>query len=255
MKFDLSRIERSKIDLKTNINIPLTLTKELAEFIGIIIGDGHLEFYAGYEKTGRKYVEYQIRIAGNKKEKDYLDYIRNLFYSLFNTNLKYMDDKRSNAFILRKNSKGILQFLNKICGIPFNKKVDIVRIPEVIKKSDINIRRAFLRGLADTDYSISFKNRTQKGHNYPVIKGSFKSKKLIEDLSILYKELEFIYCVYYDERKFDKRKNDYDIIHNIYLNGKRNLNKWIQEIGSSNHKFQRKIKKWQEDGICPPGYE
>jgi len=254
MKFDLSGIEMSKRDVTAGLKLPDLLSEELAEFIGIMVGDGHLGHYSGKDYRGRNYVINEIKISGNKSENGYLNHIMNLFYELFHLKLYYTEDTEPNAIILRKNSKGILQFLNKVCGILLNRKTYIVEIPEIIKNSDDSIKCAFLRGLADTDFTVTFKNRTNKGHNYPVIKGGFKSRKLVEDLEILYPALGFRYCVVYDLKSRDKRIEGYYTINCIYLNGRRNFELWINKIGFSNPKFQRKTNKWLLDGICPPGF-
>ena len=254
MRFDLSIIGMSKRDVIAGLKLPDLLTEELAEFIGIMIGDGHLGHYTGKDGRERNYVNYQINIAGNKSEEEYLNHIMNLFYSLFHVKLYYTKDTAFNSIILRKNSKGILQFLNNICGIPLNHKTKIVEIPELIKNSEDDIKCAFLRGLADTDFTVTFKNRANKGHNYPVIVGGFKSRKLVEDLEELCFTLGFRHSVAYDRKVFDKRKGDYNTINCIYLYGRKNFNRWVKSIGFSNPKFQRKTNKWLTEGVCPPGY-
>lgn len=254
MKFDLSVIEKSKQDKTSGLKLPDLLTKELAEFIGIMVGDGHLGHYTGKDYRGRNYAINEIKISGNKSEREYLEYIMNLFHSLFGIKLYYTQDTSLNAIILRKNSKSILQFLNKVCGVPLNRKTRIVDIPEIIKNSDDSIKCVFLRGLADTDFSVTFQNRTNKGHNYPVIKGGFKSKMLIKDLENLYYNLGFKYCVVYNLKVRDKKIEGYHTINCIYLNGRKNFEIWINRIGFSNPKFKRKVNKWLEDGVCPPGF-
>lgn len=254
MKFNISEIELSKSDVNRKVSLPCFLSEELAEFIGIMIGDGNINSRYGKNSNGSKSLKSDIRISGNKKEEKYLRYVMTLFHSLFNLKMRYKQDTAQNAAVLKAHSKGIVQYLHKICEIPVNKKSDIVFIPEIIKKANTSIKCAFLRGLADTDFTVTFKNRTNKGHNYPVIKGSFKSKFLIEDLEVLYSELGFRYCVVYGERGFDKRINKYDIRHCIYLNGHENFEKWLSFVGFSNTKFHRKIEKFQKDRNCPPGY-
>ena len=253
MKFNLSEIELSKRDTNRKISLPCFLSEELAEFIGVVIGDGNLNFRYGKNVNGGKSLKSDIRISDNKKEEEYLRYVMALFYSLFNLKMYYKQDTALNAVILKAHSKVIVQYLHKICEIPLNKKSDIVFIPEIIKKANTSIKCAFLRGLADTDFTVTFKNRTNKGHNYPVIKGSFKSNKLITDLELIFKELGFKQSVYYNEIRKDKRFNNI-IMHNIYLYGRKNFYKWIKLIGFSNNKFNRKVSKWLKDGVCPPGY-
>jgi len=251
--FDLSKIELSVKDISRGIVFPKKLTDDLAEFIGIMVGDGHLDAKTWKKKDGQKAVRYNLKISGNKAEEEYLSYIQHLFKSLFNLNLIYMQDTSRGAIILRAHSKGIVNFLNKVCQIPVNKKNNSVGVPNIIREGSVSIKYAFLRGLADTDFTLTFKNRGKRGHNYPLIKASFKSKKLVQDLEVLYRECGFRYSTYYNEVRDDKRFGR-TVIHNIYLYGKDNLRKWIKTIGFSNQKFRRKIEKWEKDGVCPPGY-
>ena len=67
MEFNLSKIKFSKNDINRNIKIPKILTKELAEFVGIMIGDGHLGYYENKDAK-YPYVHYEIRISGNLKD-------------------------------------------------------------------------------------------------------------------------------------------------------------------------------------------
>jgi intein/homing endonuclease len=253
MKFDLSDIEFSKNDLKRRLKLPNQLTRELAEMVGIIIGDGHIAIRHGFLKTGQRYVRYNVNISGNSNESEYLEHITNLFYSIFNLRLVCKRDPRSKATILRIHSRGLVQFLNKLCEIPLGRKTDVTFVPNIVKSSDKETKYAFLRGLADTDFSVTFRNRPNKGHIYPVIKAGFKSKHLVEDLEKLFQNLGFKYCVCYNQKRVDNRFGT-TTINCIYLNGTDNFEKWNSRIGFSNHKFLRKVEKWQRDGICPPGY-
>ncbi len=254
MKFDISKIEMSNGDIRRKIKLPTTLTKELAELMGIVIGDGHLGLLLKRNKSGNEYVRSSyLAIAGNCEEKEFLTYIQDIFYLLFDLNLSYYKDKRSKTVVLKVNSKALTEFFNKICGIPLNRKTEIINIPEIIKCSNKGIKLAFLRGLADTDFSVTFKKKTYKAHYYPVIKASFRSRRLVQDLEELYTELGFKYCVLYNQIQTDKRFGPV-VMHHIYLNGTKNLYKWIRNIGFSNYKFNKKVDKWLKDGACPPGY-
>ena len=76
MKLDISEIEFSNKDRKRNILIPNKITKELAELIGIIMGDGSTGIY-----KGNGYTHYEIRLYGHKKED--LNYYNKIVDKLF----------------------------------------------------------------------------------------------------------------------------------------------------------------------------
>ena len=253
MNFKLEKVEMSPRDIGRGVILPKKLTKELSEMIGIIVGDGHLGLYPGITKKGHKFIRSDITVSGNIKEKEYLEYVMRLFRELFNLSMYYGKDTPPGGVRIRAHSKGIIQFFNKICEIPLNRKHDIVRIPDIIKNSSIENKCSFLRGLADTDFSVVFRNKTKLGYTYPAITACFKSKFLIEDLEELYTEFGYPYYVRYGEVRPDKRFGP-TIRNSVCLNGKKNFEKWLKEIGFSNPKFQRKVKKWQKDGFCPPGY-
>jgi hypothetical protein len=250
MKLDISHIEFSRKDTLREIRLPSSLTSELAEFIGIMVGDGHLGFYF---REKLNITSSEIKIACNSNGKEYIEYIISLFQTLFHIPLKPYKDKRSDTIILTAYSKCIVQFLNQQCGIPLNNKNSSVRIPSIIKNESNDIKIAFVRGLADTDFSLSFKKRKNKGYIYPVIRASFKSKGIIEDLERCFTCLGFTYSCIYDVIRHDNRFED-TCVNELYLNGKPNFGKWIKKIGFSNLKNKRKAEKWLKDGACPPGY-
>ena len=86
---------------------------------------------------------------------------------------------KKNCIELRLSSKEILEFLEK-SGIPVGKKSKIIRIPPTIRRSN-KLSVAFIRGLADTDFSLIFKKRKIK-KDYPRITADLSSLNLINDV-------------------------------------------------------------------------
>ena len=78
MKFNLSNIRFSKRDKEKQIKIPNQLTPELAEDIGIHIGDGSL-YLCNSKKTS-----HEFSYAFNKKDVEYLNYVISLKQKLYN---------------------------------------------------------------------------------------------------------------------------------------------------------------------------
>jgi hypothetical protein len=252
MLLDSSSIEKSRFDLRKEITFPEEMSVELAEMIGILVGDGHLSVLERIDNKGSKFTQSTVFIAGNCNEQDYLEHIQRLFLKLFNVPLTYREDKRSDGVLLVCYSKGIVQYLSKVCQVPVGRKCAIVKVPQLIFDSKSVFQMAFLRGLADTDFSLCFKNKSKKGYAYPVIKGSFRSRFLIQDLERLFSFFGFIHCTCYGLiRKNNKFGSDV-VMHAIYLNGVKNLELWINIVGFSQPKFQNKILEWRETGQSIP---
>ena len=244
----LTEILYSNKDKSTGIVLPTYLNEDLAEFIGIVIGDDHLEYE---ERKDSKF--YSIRISFNLTEdiKYFESVVNPLFRLLFNAKLSIITSKKKNYFIGVKCSKAIVNFLKINFSIPIGNKTSNISIPNNISNSDRNIQAAFIRGLADTDFSLSFKKK-KIYHDYPVIKGSLQSKVLIQQLNDILTKLGFTpYLILY-ERNMDKRFNKNYERHSIYLSGKENLEKWISLIGFNNHRLFTKYLIWKKLGFCQP---
>jgi intein/homing endonuclease len=147
-------------------------------------------------------------------------------------------------------SKKIVKFIRDNFQIPTGNKSKDCRIPKIILNSNKKIRYAFLRGLADTDFSLMFKNKNGKIHNYPVIKISFRSKNLTEDITIILDEFKFGKIL--KEIYFDKRFNKFYKRYSIYIYGRSNLEKWMMLIGFNNQRQMTKYIIWEKLWYCPP---
>jgi hypothetical protein len=237
MKLDLSKIEYSKSDLKRGIVIPKRLTKELAEFVGIVVGDGHVACRRS-NPAHKNFMHYEIFIHGNIKDYDYYnDYVNNLAFALFNFKFTIKKLDYENTVFLNRDSKAVFSLLSKIMEIPHRK--DDIRIPEIIRESKLSIKSAFLRGLADADFTLTI--RPKEGKLYPTIKGVAKSKGLIDDICQILDELEIKYCKYLDEGFYEKRKRYYSR-YCINVNGIKSIKRWFRKIGFSN---KRHVERWK----------
>ncbi|MFH0868149.1 MAG: hypothetical protein V1831_02465, partial [Candidatus Woesearchaeota archaeon] len=175
MEFDLSIVNFSYNDRKFNIKLPEFLDAKLAYLLGIQIGDGFLK-----KVVRGSSIDYCIMYKGHSINEIqwYNSNIKCLLKDLFNKEVNVLDSNRGTVQI-RFRSKAVFTFLNQVCGISESPKTDI-RIPMIIMNSDLENKRAFLRGLADTDFSLTFKKRVKKDY-YPVIYFQTYSKLLYED--------------------------------------------------------------------------
>ena len=212
----------------------LKLTKELAEFLGILIGDGYLDLARN-----------RVIITGNiKKDKLYLsNYVKNLIENLFQVKTIFWKQENKGAYYLCLNSVKIISKLKEL-------NLEKTSIPSIIMRSNKNMKANFLRGLADTDFTIYFKKgKNRKLHSYPVICSTFNSKFLVSKIKSLLSELGIRANIYAQKRYIaNKFYNQYDI--QIY--GRKNLDIWLKNIGFNNARIFKKINLWRRQGFCKP---
>ncbi|PIN91624.1 hypothetical protein COU61_02105 [Candidatus Pacearchaeota archaeon CG10_big_fil_rev_8_21_14_0_10_35_13] len=140
-----SPIFNEESNLKS-IKIP-KLNEKLAEFVGIYLGDGTI-------------TPYQLRIAGDYRyDLPYFDYISKMIYELFGLRAVIQRVNNLNTMVLTISSKNLCTYFNKELGIAYGSKIkNKTVIPkEIIAKSKLAL--ACLRGLIDTDGSISRRGR------------------------------------------------------------------------------------------------
>ncbi len=220
-KLDTSSIVLNKWDKDKGLTFPEKLTPELAEEIGISVGDGFL--------SDKKY---EYRLKGDKREKEYYNsFIKPLYKALFTISINVKEYETTYGFELY--SKGFWLFKNKTLGIQAGRK-DNIKIPEIIKVNDQKILTSFLRGLFDTDGSISFINKYELGNYYPLISLSLKSKDAVVETAEILEMLGL-------EPKVSKIGEYWD----VYLNGYKRLALYSKLIGWSNPKNINKVIKWK----------
>lgn len=206
---------------------------KLAELCGIIAGDGHLSRYISKERT-----DYKLSIWGNKDlDVEYFKELQNIFADLVKIKPKLII--KSNCCELRINSKKIVEHFESL-GIPVGKKSKIVSMMPSVK-NNLQLSCAFLRGFADTDFSIVFKVR-KNALFYPRITTDIESIHLVKDICFVLDQLGIKYCGPYTRNRI-RNRNAYTS-YQIDINGHKNFDLWMKNIGFRNHKHLNKIKKW-----------
>ena len=129
------------------------LNENLAEFIGAYLGDGTI-------------TPYQIRIAGDYRyDIPYYRYLSKIIFDLFGIYPSFQKDKRdNNVALLVISSKTICSYLKDKFNIQYGDKIRNQNcIPSRIM-NDERLVLACLRGLLDTDGSVS--RRGRKGSQF-----------------------------------------------------------------------------------------
>ena len=195
--------------------------KNLAEFVGIMLGDG----YISYPKLPI------IKISLNSiTDKDYLTFVHDLLTGLFNTKIKIRHRKNentSNLFIFNK--KLIEELINEVGLVP-SPKWNRAKIPDWILCD--KFKKFVLRGYFDTDGCVVRTNNN--GTIYPRLEMKISPSPMQDQFVAILKGIGFNFGVY-DIGKGKVR---------IQINGKKGLKKWSDEIGFSNKKHKDKCNSF-----------
>jgi intein/homing endonuclease len=213
------------------------LNSKIAELIGMHTGDGTLY----RTNTG---TVWELRGALNEKDY-YYDNVIPLLSSIFNKEFKpkFRSGGKNGCFGVQICKREVTSFFIDY-GFKPGRKTHTVRIPDYIKKSNKQVKLNFIKGLFDTDGCLRFDKNGTNRNCYPKIEFGSASEKLIEDLSLLLKELKFNNYTW-------KSRN----ISKLCIAGKIMLKKWIKEIKPKNPKHLNKYETFQKLGYVLPNAE
>lgn len=200
------------------INIP-NISEKLAEFTGIILGDGGI-------------TKYQVTITlHNKDDKEYTKFVTALIKNLFKVTPKIYKHKKYSAHNIVVSRKELVAFCTERLGLKIGNKIkQKIDIPLWILKNK-KLRIACIRGLIDTDGSIF--DHTYKVNNktyrYKKLAFTSASKPLVTSVfSILKKDVEVSPRI--------SRERD------VWLDRVSDVEKYISRVGSHNPKHLRRYK-------------
>ncbi|HLD37264.1 MAG TPA: LAGLIDADG family homing endonuclease [Candidatus Nanoarchaeia archaeon] len=195
-------------------------SEELAELIGIILGDGNIWVRKPY---------YYLTIVGDsKKDRNYLlNYVKPLFRKLFNKELHVRTHKSNNELFIYTGSKNVIFTLRHFGLTSGDKKKNNIKIPSWIFKSNKYIK-ACIRGLIDTDGCVC----PITGRNYPYIWFSCGIENLRKSFDLAMKKLGI------KTSNWNIRKNR---TPDIYIGSKEMIKKYMQTISFKNKRHLTKM--------------
>jgi intein/homing endonuclease len=194
---------------------PQSYSEDLAEFYGILLGDGHID-------------KYQWSISLNaKKDKNYSEYVISLIKKLFKFNPSCRIRSEYNVIIIIGNGIKSVQYLIE-SGLKVGNKIkNQVDVPEWIK-SNISYRNSCLRGLVDTDGGI-FKN------TYTVNHKDYTYNKLVfvnRSIPLLIFAHESLKNLGFNPTLIEKVPNK-----RVWLSNQMEIKKYLQVIGTNNNRL------------------
>lgn len=234
----------SRRDLKRCISVPREIDAGIAEITGAIIGDGHL--HAGQRGTT---TDYCLSIAFNSTEdRPYIEYLARRFKEKFGVMPRIRLRSHCNELLLR--SKGIVSFFTNL-GIKAGRKAPTIKIPnEILEHQELTC--ACVRGIFDTDFSLTFKRKYRDVHYYPVISLSSVSKNLRDQVRNILDDFAFKNAYCFDRVQVTRMGTPVQE-YELYISGVDELERWMALIGTSNPRHETKYRIWKRFGFCPPG--
>lgn len=209
---------RKNLFSKVNPEILCKPSKELAEIIGIMIGDGSL-----YSSGG----DYQVRVTGNvKDEVPYISgHVKKIFEKTFGLKMTVKSDKSS--IRVYNQTKSLVFTLNRY-GIPAGDKMSNgIQIPSWINSNETFLKSC-LRGIFDTDGCVYPKN---KNRLYPTIWFSSASPSIRSSISGACEKLGFNLSKWKDGRNdacIDRKEDVLRFFTEIKFNNPKHLDRWIR---------------------------
>jgi len=200
-------------------------SEDLAEIIGLMMGDGGLYL----DRRNR----YQTTVAFNKREKNYLIYVKKLFEDLFD--YKFCISELKDEFLLRNCSFFVGNYLIKSgikCG---NKVKNKIVVPDwVLGKKAFLLR--FVRGFFDTDGCVYCKY-----NNYAQIQIKLGCKETLSSIKDVLVRLDF------NPTRIQGEYNKGYLHWKLYLTRQAEIKKFFEEVKPMNDKHYiryQKIIKW-----------
>ena len=192
---------------------------ELAELIGIILGDGGL--------SGN----HQMVISFNRKtDKEYSLFLGRILKRLFSIDYYVHPRKDCNGADIVVSSSNLIDFLLKQGLVTGNKVKNQVDIPGWIFEKN-EFQKACVRGLIDTDGSFYRHRYNSGGKNYNYLKLCFasRSKPLLNSVLRILNSLNFGAYLHGDQ---------------VFIYSRSGVKRYFEQIGSHNPKHFNKIRKF-----------
>lgn len=214
-----------KIKQRYNNKIPEIDDSLFLEFYGILLGDGWIGTYRYKNK-----IINMIGISGHSVlDRNFFIYSKKNIKSLFDRNAYLKERSQQNSIELNFCHQKLFKKLSTELNFPVGKKINL-QINKKIYDLGYNKLRHVIRGIFDTD-GCFYLDKTPVGRPYPCVSIEMKAPLLIKQIYDLLIKQDF--KVGYQIKK--------DGRHRITLKGRKQLNKWMREIGSSNSKHLDKI--------------
>ncbi len=209
-----------------NIQLPKSISCELAEETGWHIGDGSMNYY---RNQGKLKGLYSLRGHIKDDRLHYIQRIKPIFKQLYNINIPLHEMPKTGVFGFQIWNSELVKFKQTV-GLPLGKKINI-KIPSKFTEN-YETKIAVLRGIFDTDGCTYLENKNNK--LYPRLHIGTISEYLANDLLLNFKQLGFRTTCYYEPpNKNQRRKYGFYVVS---IRGEAMFRKFMEVIRPKNSK-------------------
>lgn len=214
-------------------------TELLAYETGYHLGDGHLQIH---DKSRTNRITY---CGDSRKDAEFCEKILpKIIWQLYKVKPRIYKRSYENTILVVVNSKRIAKEKIKL-GLPAGNKIKLQCVPKWI---DSKLATHFMRGLADADFSLTFKKNRKGVACEPRIEYFTNNKVLAEFVHRNLKKLGFKPA--FEDTFSHGRYKEY----RVRMYGKAMLENWMALIGFQNPKHLRKVKLFKKFGFYPRSF-
>src|SRR3989344_2857994 len=196
---------------RNDVIVPKRRSAHLAEFFGVMLGDGHLS-------------PTQVTVSLGTKD-EYADFLVKLFKKVFSIEAKVMVNGRKYKTVYFGSTEAVRWLRSQ--GLVSNKVRAQVSIPEWIFERT-TYSRAALRGLLDTDGSI-----------YLLASGRMQVSFCNHSLPLLVSVRRLFECLDFHPSRVSG--------YNVFLTRKAEIGRLYREVGFNNLKHRKRYKKFVKE--------
>jgi len=163
----------------------LEKNSNLAEFIGIILGDGNIRDFHTVKKSGKHVTNYKVTVSLHQDQEKIIRRVKELFSNFAGRAPGVYSSNNGKSVDVYIYSKDLVEELKRLGLESGDKKENQVGVPQWVKQNKV-FEKACLKGLVDTDGAVY--RRSHDGYNVVQFKNA--SHKLLQDFREMCEDLD-----------------------------------------------------------------
>ena len=206
--------------------------ENIAEFIGVMLGDGSIGIYDTHARDKIK-KHRVVKVTLDSRNKQYTEYVSKLMENVLGFKPTIRFKKNENAVDISTFRKNVFEYVLNDLGLKISPKWNKMEIPKEYTYGKLAL--IILRGLFDTDGSVTIFNNN--GTIYPRIEIRVMPSPAQNQIINILEKNKFNFKI----QRLDKGNIK------IRISGKKELKNWFEKVGSSNQLYIERAKQFLEN--------